>query len=59
MEMLVLLANATVQHAMLPRKLVVLIAVLNVTNVPFLWQPNDLSPLQIFNASKAYLFLQL
>jgi hypothetical protein len=52
MEILLPLANATVQHAMLPRKLVVLTAVVNVTNVPFLWLLNNLSPLQISNAPK-------
>ena len=58
MAVLLRLLIATVQTAMLLSKLIVLIAVLNLTGQSFAWLPNKLRPLQISNALEIYLFLR-
>jgi hypothetical protein len=57
MVVLVWLLTVPVQTAMLLNKLIVLVAVLNLTGQSFAWLPNKLRLLQISNALKIYLFL--
>jgi hypothetical protein len=58
MLVLLWLLNVTLQTAMLLSKLIVLIAVLNLTRQSFTWLLNKLRLLQISNALEIYLFLR-